>query len=725
MTRRWLSLLLLFGTALAAPSWQDDAALMDSLSQVHPRMRASWLRERGLDDSYYTTFHTPNSDGLREVGRWPWGPSWELCGRDSLLFLGSGSGVRILSIMDSTRPRMLGQINARGLVSQLVVQDSLLFVACGGWGAQVYSVTDPAHPRELGSMDAVIYDLAVVDTLCFTLGVISGSSATDSLRVYSIADPRQPRQLSAIRDSGYTLAVTNGHAFSGGRWVMNIYDARNPRAPQWVNSWGGSTMVLAAEGNKLYHLDVDPNLLRILNVSDPQSITEFGRVTDLGGDAIYVADEYAYTGDQYVKGFVVVDVSDSTRPVELGNVGMDGWECDPFVFQPRSYAYLATHWGGLAVIDIHDPAHPRIDSAWFASDAAVDVHADGSRLYVANTKAGLQIVNISDPTSPQTLARYDTAGQLPQLHTVTARDSFAYISWAPPPFRVVDVGDPVRPRFVGSCWVTNIPEDMVLRDSFVYCAEANRFQIVNVARPRQPVLVGSCNGDGVAIVVRDTFAYTGAGAVRVTNVARPDSPFVVTTIGRASPDLSIVDSILFCNPGPAIWYSLANPAVPVPIDSIDMGHWITAMAAVDRTVYACSGPTYTTLYAISIADLHQPRVIAQASLPYTANRITYAAPYLYLSCWEAGVCIFDSAQVAVAEPRPEPKPRESAQFGLPSVAGGALRVEAGGGRVRLYDTAGKSAAELQSGVHDVSRIPAGVYFVRTDSGQVHKLILQR
>jgi len=45
-------------------SFEEHAVVQESLSRVHPRMRASWLRERGLDDSYYTTFHRPASAGL-------------------------------------------------------------------------------------------------------------------------------------------------------------------------------------------------------------------------------------------------------------------------------------------------------------------------------------------------------------------------------------------------------------------------------------------------------------------------------------------------------------------------------------------------------------------------------------------------------------------------------------------------------------------------------------
>jgi len=191
-----------------APSLGEYRAVQESLARVHPRMRASWLRERGLDDSYYTTFHRPESTGLLCVGRWPWGPSWELAGRDTFLYLGSGSGVRILSIADSIQPRMLGQINARSLVSQVVVQDSLLFVACGSWGAQIYSVRDPADPRELGSMDAVIGDLCVQDTFCYTAG-------GGSFRIYNFADPTQPAQVAAVSDSGDVIAEAGGYAYVG------------------------------------------------------------------------------------------------------------------------------------------------------------------------------------------------------------------------------------------------------------------------------------------------------------------------------------------------------------------------------------------------------------------------------------------------------------------------------------------------------------------------------
>jgi len=734
MKRRAQTLIALVVLCLAAGadgsrlSFQEHAAVQESLARVHPRMRASWLRGRGLDDSYYTTFHRPEStSGLSCVGRWPWGPSWELAGKDTFLYLGSGSGVRILSMADSVHPRMLGQINARSLVSQVVVQDSLLFVACGSWGAQIYSVANPANPRELGSMDAVIGDLAVEDTFCYTAG--------DSFRIYNFAHPSLPTQVGAVGDSGDVIVESNGYAYVGhgsSGSGLNVYDARNPHAPELVNTLGGVQLAMFTRGHWLFRISEQPAYFSMLDISNPASPSEVGRLNGYGGIAMYADDKYAYFSASYEhSGLFIVDISDSSHPQLRDSIDPEGLnEWDPFVPRSPGYGYLADDYGGLITLDLHDVND--ISQAWSGHKAcrSIDIDVDNDRAYVANDQSGLQIVDVTDPTSPNSLGIYDIEGAKTTT-TVQVQDSFAFIGfWGSNRrfLRVLDVTNPASPTFAAEESCFNPLEDIVLRDSFVYAAEPYKFEVFNVARPREPVLVGSCSGDGVAVVVQDSFAYTGAGAIRVTNVARPDSPFVVTTIYRASSDLCILDSILVCDPGPAIWYSLANPAVPVPIDSLDMGHWIVGMAAVNRTIYLCSGPSYTTLYAISIADLHQPRVIDQASLPYTVKRITYAAPYLYLSCWDAGVFIYETTSAGIGEQPVAPMQPTGLRV-WPNVTSDKVRFEFGAGMratgVAVFDISGKRLRDVtlrneakggaEEGSIDLTGLSAGVYVVKAES----------
>ena len=151
-----LGLLAATGAAADFPrTFQEHAAVQESLARVHPRMRASWLRERGIEDPYYTSVRMPDSgQGLREVGRWSYGPSYDVDGRvtasETLVALARGSGVSLLrfSRQDSLSIELLSDINAEGLMCRVKVVDTLLYVGSRG-GLEVYNIAGPdsAHRR--------------------------------------------------------------------------------------------------------------------------------------------------------------------------------------------------------------------------------------------------------------------------------------------------------------------------------------------------------------------------------------------------------------------------------------------------------------------------------------------------------------------------------------------------------------------------------------------------
>jgi hypothetical protein len=729
--------------AVAGPSVLDEMALHDSLSRVHPRMRASWLREHGLDDSYYTTFHRPESTGLSCLGRWPWGPSWELAGRDTFLYLGSGSGVRILSIADSVQPRMLGQINARGLVSQVVVEDTLLFVACGSWGAQIYSVSDPANPRELGSMDAVIGDLCVKDTFCYTVG-------SDSFRIYNVASPTQPAQLSAIRDSGDVLVEANGYAYVGcgaSGTALNVYDVRNPHSPTLVNTLGGVQLALFVRGNLLFRTSVQPSYFSILDISNPSSIHEVGRIDGYGGMALYADDKYAYLSCMYDhSGLFVIDISDSSHPQlrdSINPVGVTEW--DPYVPHSPGYGYLADDYGGLVVVDVHDVNN--LSEAWsgYRADQSVDIAVDNGRAYVADHWVGTEIIDVTDPTRPVSLGVYDTSDSR-GTNTVMARDSFAFAGMSGVAgrrsLRVLDVSAPSHPTLVAEDSCYSWPEDMVLRDSLLYAAEMNWFQVFNVARPRQPVLVGSCvtNTYATNLELVDTFAYISGSPLNVINVARPDSPFVGGEFYFGVSGLDVVDTVMYAvGQNAQFWaVSVANPTAPRLLDSLRLPSYDAAdVVVVGSIAYACEN-------VIRLVDVSDPTHLVlrgSAGVPYATWRLKYAAPYVYACCEDGGVCVLETIPVGVSE-RYEGRLRDKALSVCPTITRGPLVLEVAmplaSAKLSVYDVAGKEVLRLQapakrSGLTgrwpvDLSRLSAGVYVLRLDVNgvtEVGKVIITR
>jgi len=167
-------------------SWQEEAALMDSVNRVHPRFRASWLEERGIRDEYWQGCVRPVDSGLRCVGRWSFGPSYDVDGRvtptETLVALARGSGVSLLrfSRRDSMSVELLSDVNAEGLLARVKVADSLLFVGSRA-GLEIWNIGDERNPTRLSWTPMPLNDFVLQDSLVYTI------SGDDSFRVYNIA----------------------------------------------------------------------------------------------------------------------------------------------------------------------------------------------------------------------------------------------------------------------------------------------------------------------------------------------------------------------------------------------------------------------------------------------------------------------------------------------------------------------------------------------------------
>jgi hypothetical protein len=735
-----LSGLVLASSVLARePGFSEYRAVQESLSRVHPRMRASWLRERGLDDSYYTTFHRPDStSGLECIGRWPWGPSWELAGRDTFLYLGSGSGVRILSIADSVHPRMLGQINARSLVNEVAVQDSLLFVACGSWGAQIYSVSNPANPRELSSMDAVIGDLCVQDTFCYTAG-------DGSFRVYNCANPAQPAQVAAVSDSGDVIAEANGYVYVGhgsSGSGLNVYDARNPHSPTLINALGGAQLALFIRGQLLFRTSVQSSYFQILDISDPTSIHEIGRIDGYGGQALYADDYFAYLSCTYDhEGLFVIDITNPANPQLRDSLNPEGTEnYDSHVPAPLSYGYLASMEGGLVTLDMHNVNN--LSQVWegYKADQSVSIAVDNGRAYIANVWVGTQIVDVTDPTRPVSLGVYDTSDSR-GTNAVVARDSFAFVgmsgAYGRRSLRVIDVSDPSSPTLVAEESCYSWPQDMVLHDSLLYAAEIDYFVVTNVARPREPVLVGSLStqdGTYFGLAVRDSLAFLISGMIEVINVAQPANPTIVSRAASFGSGIAVRDTFVYVPYGYDTLrvFSAANPKQLRLLGYAPLQTYTWDVALAESTAVVA---TFDGLEAFSLEDPAHPHWRAATATPYGPRRVVYSAPYFYTAMWEAGVGIYSAESLGLQEqvapvlrpagPRVYPNPvHDRCRISLGAVKSGEVRLRDVAGRVIPMVTVQDRTGQCLP--LDLSHLAAGVYFVEMgkDGRVVAKFVRQ-
>jgi len=721
-----LGLLVTTGVAAGFPrSFQEHAAVQESLSRVHPRMRASWLRERGIDDPYYTVVRRPDSgQGLREVGRWSYGPSYDVDGSttpsETLVALARGSGVSLLrfSRQDSLSIELLSDINAEGLMCRVKVVDTLLYVGSRK-GLEIYSIADEQNPVRLSWTPIPLNDFALQDSLVYTI------SGDNLFRIYNITNPASPVFRGSCSDSGDLVSVAGNAAFIGGRWGLYVIDVANPTSPHRIGSWGSAIEQVEARGHLCYVTTFNPNVpgeitFHVLDVAVPSLPYQIGALDSVGGYGVYLVDTLAFcSGDADLIRFSIVSVADSTRPYALSAIDQGGWGMGMWTSGLAQAAFGAFHWGGLYVFDTRNTSNPVRDTFLLDADAAVDVYIDNDRAYVADQMSGLKILDVRDPARPTTLGAYDSGGQFPHMSSVVTRDSFAFVDWFW--FRVVDVSDPAHPTAAGQLDLFNPPEDMVLRDSFVYCAERNRFQIVNVARPRQPVLVGSCvlGGDVWDLDVEDSVAYVTSNVLTMVSIARPDSPRVVAT-WNTMVAIDVEDTVAYTIGSGAVWsVSVARPDQPYVLDTVGIPDWKSDVVVGESLLFAGG----QTLYVIDKRDPANLRLAGRWTPPAAYRRLLWSPPHIYAACYEAGVCILETLPTAIAE-RGSTDLRPRGVSARPSITRGILEVDLSRATDVVYvrDASGRRiAGPFEKGgdarvrrlVIDLSGHPDGVYFIES------------
>ena len=441
---------------------------------------------------------------------------------------------------------------------------------------------------------------------------------------------------------------------------------------------------------------------------------------------MYANDSFAFVSciRDHV-GLFVFDVSDPSSPTVRDSIDPEGnvaWT--PYVPSVKSFGYLADDYGGLITLDLHDPYS--ISQAWagYQAHIASDVVVDGQCVYVANQCAGLQILDVSDPREPISLGRFDTLGSK-QTRTATARDSFAFSGMSGITgrrfLRVLNVLAPADPTLVAQESCYNPPEDYVLRDSLLYAVEANQFQIFNVARPREPERVGSCNSqDGVyfGLAVEDTLAYLISGVVQVIDVADPANPTMIGTATVGGHGIAVRDSYAYI-PYPydtLFVYSIANPTQLRRLSGIPAGVWPWDVALGESLLVVA---TADGLEAFSMEDPVYPRSRAVLATPFGPRRVVYSPPYFYAAMWEAGLGIYSVESLGVEDEAAPPAERRQVAVS-PNPVRGRCRLSptvAGPDGVELRDVTGRVAPavvarETEQGLSlDFSKLAAGVYFV--------------
>lgn len=332
------------------------------------------------------------SDHLTLVGQLGTGPTWDgdlslnVRVSGTLAYLIRRDGLHIIETADPAHPVELGFYTRQTLGSRndvkLVDAGAKRYALIADSPVDVVDVTDPAHPVLATQIPEIAHTVFTETRAGRTRAYFGGLTGT--CPVYDVTDPAAPVFLGAYDAHAsyvHDLSVVNDIAYLNA-WEKGflMVDFTTPAQPTLVGAWadtplrashsnwtttaGGRHIALHGdEGNgaRLDIVDIDP--------ASPQFMTSIGSWQTHPGVSIHNLMAFGNKAyfTYYQDGVRVLDLSDPTKPTELGHY--DTW----------------------------DPRAPQASTALFVGAIGLDVDFARKLVFVADAPRGLIILSDQTP----------------------------------------------------------------------------------------------------------------------------------------------------------------------------------------------------------------------------------------------------------------------------------------------------------------------------------------
>ena len=341
---------------------------------------------------------------------------------------------------DPTNPTIVSTFKTHGDVRGVRVIGNRAYLFDQGEGLIILDVSDPTNPVRLGNFHSpsTFRDMTKVGDLLYVTDAWNGFTVLD------VSDADHPEVVSVylaehFNDLGvnaWGITVQNDLAYLGaGHLGLEVVDVSDPADPIFLGAFRipspvhpRSVFAGVAVSGDIAHLGFSERQLcgggfdwfLNLDVSDPQGITELGRVqVGCTGVPLTIAlneQSIAFLGRRYGSQ-VMVDTSDASNPIVIYDSLMSGHVIDAVLAGNLLYTASSDQIGsvspeeGLWIQDVTNPANPivlaHVDQNFKLPGGellktAYAVATQNQRLYVVGTGRTF-VFDVSDPRAPDLL----------------------------------------------------------------------------------------------------------------------------------------------------------------------------------------------------------------------------------------------------------------------------------------------------------------------------------
>jgi hypothetical protein len=248
-------------------------------------------------------------------------------------------------------------------------------------------------------------------------------------------------------------------------------------------------------------------------------------------------------------------------------------------------AYVGVEDGGLVIIDVSSPSTPLLVSTLDTPIAIWGISVSEPYVLAAAGNAGVHVIDVTDTANPALIATVPIPGF---VHDVAVSGSYAFVISSD--LYVIDMGNPSAPTIVASLDIPGGGTVMIDNArAYVACGGCpgwnHGIQIIDVANPEEPVLMGHANFGANCIVAE--------GDVAVASFP--------TNGPRFYPEVR--------------FYDVSDPAQPVSrggFASLGEPDWLVLRSNVAYIA------TYGGLFIVDVSQ-QEPRFLGSIAVPFDGN----------------------------------------------------------------------------------------------------------
>ena len=237
------------------------------------------------------------------------------------LFFTTNYSLWTLDISDPYNPIIVDDLYiANNLIGQMYLKGETIYIVTSSQGLKIVDASDPLNLHLIASYGYVSgtefdisgnYLYAVNSSGMFTILNISDSTNVTIAGSLNIGD--YPQDIVVFNDKAYiSKSGTNGG--------LQIVDVTDPSIPTSISLYPGDYEFIAGMEDYVYL--TRNSTFSVLDVTDSTNV-QYESGYEIPGfiEDISVSGSYAYTGSN---GFRVIDISDSTHPVQVGYADVVG-----------------------------------------------------------------------------------------------------------------------------------------------------------------------------------------------------------------------------------------------------------------------------------------------------------------------------------------------------------------------------------------------------------------